>query len=104
MWYRHTDHLLQHKPNLDQVSTSEDNQRDITSLLPHHCDTKQTLTSRLQSTNASEGNATITTSTRADASSTTASDSEGCADQAKTSVSYLPHKVTNHEAGWVCFR
>ena len=97
MWYRHADHLLQHNPNLDQVTISEDNQRDITSLLPHKCDPKQTLTSPLHSTNASEGY-TTTTSTTADATSTAASDSEGCADQAQPSETALSTASTKTDA------
>ena len=104
MWYRHADHLLQHNPNLDQVTISEDNQRDITPLLPDYCDPKQTLTSPPHSTNASEGHTTTTTSitgdassTTADTSSTAASDSEGCANQAQPSETALPtaSKKTN---------
>ena len=48
MWDRHADHLLQHNINSDQVTTSEENQRDYTPLLPHNCDPKQKLTSPQQ--------------------------------------------------------
>ena len=68
MWYRHADHLLQHNPNLDQVTISEDYQRDNTPLLPDYCDPKQTLTSPPHNTNASEGHTTTTTSITGDVS------------------------------------